>query len=253
MRNHLWASLAWLALGWLPHTAASAPPSTLPVIPVRVLTGTDPSILRDLIYVRAARGAEPVTLQLDLAHRRVLDGGGRVVAGPDAVRPEYLQSVVDKWRYVAALGAIARAHPQELRVGWDEGGSTPQAPLPWIAGTQTIFVVRHLTPARSLVMFGVGPNGHLYLLRTGKIPPDTEFAPARAVPPLGAEHIVAVTAADPQGVHELSVWLGEGNEGGGPGLIDTQGEILKQIASLRDVRVGIVVLYSCTALAECAK
>jgi hypothetical protein len=253
MRNHLWASLAWLALGCLPHTAASGPPSTLPVIPVRVLTGTDPSILQDLVYVRRARGAEPVTLQLDLAHRRVLDGGGRVVAGPDGVRPAYLQSVVDKWRYVIALGAIARAHPQELRAGWEDGGSAPQAPQPWIAGTEAIFVVRHLAPERSLVMFGVGPNGHLYLLHTGKIPPDMEFVSPIAVPPLGAEHIVAVTAADPQGIHELAVWLGEGNEGGGPGLIDTQGEILKQIASLRDVRVGIVTAYSCTALAECAK
>jgi hypothetical protein len=233
---------------------AAPPPVTLPGLTVRLLPGTDPSILQDLEHVRLARGAEPVALQVDLGHQRVLDGAGHVVAGPDAVHSIYLQSVVDKWRYIAALRALARAHPQALHSDWGDDG-TPQAhPRPWISYTEALFVISPLGPARQLLVFGMGPNGHLNLLA-----PEPEDGPdgsklviAEARPPLGAEHIIAVTAADPQGIRALITWFAEGNVGG-PALIDTQGEILKQIAALKDVRVGVVGAYSCRMPAECAK
>jgi hypothetical protein len=249
MSKGLSAGLAWLLLACLPLAATAAPPVLLPVLVVRVLPGTDPSILADLLYVRRAQGPEPVTLQFDLARHRVLDGGGRVVAGPGAARPEDLQSVVDKWRYVAALGALAQAHPQEVR-------SEPAAAAPGSAGAgaadaEENFVVLHVSAQRQLLVFSIGPSGHLYFLpaqprASGPDAGDTQVAPLVSMPPFGAEHIVAVTAADPQGMQQLGVWLREVEEGGGPGLIDTQGELLKQIAALRDVRVGLVASYSCS-------
>jgi hypothetical protein len=253
MSIRLPALLAWLALACVPPALPAAAPVTLPVITVRILPGTDPSILQDLVHVRPARGAEPVTLQLDLAHQHVLDAAGRPVAGPDVARAAYLQSIADKWRYIAALGVLASAHPQELRSDWGVDVRTPQAAArPWVAGTEASFVVPHLGPQRQLLIFGIGPSGHVYLLLDSRGAAEG-LAVARAVPPLGAEHIVAVSAADPQGMHELGLWLAESNEGRGPGLLDTQGEILKQIVALKEVRVGVVTAYSCRSPAECAR
>jgi hypothetical protein len=235
MRNFLRACLlpACLMLACMP-LAAAPPPVTLPVLVVRVLPGTDPQILHDLLFVRPARGTEPVSLQIDLARHRVLDGAGRVVAGRGAARPADLQSVVDKWRYVAAFNALARAHPQEVRS--DASADT--------------FVVLHVTEPRQLLVFSLGPSGHIYLLRTQKLSSDPAAGDAQVAlsssrPPFGAEHIVAVTAADPQGMQQLGRWLREIGEGGGPGLIDTQGELLKQIAALKDMRIGFVASNSC--------
>jgi hypothetical protein len=226
----------------------------LPPIAVRVLPGTDPAILHDLEHVRAAKATEPATLQLDLAHKRILDGAGRVVAGPDTAPTPYLQSIVDKWRYVASLRDLATAHPQELVSDWAE---KPQRdPLPWVAGTWASFWVPHVTPPRQVLVFGIGPIGDLCSLSAKQAPPggveaDTMFVQARAVPPFGTEHIVVVTAADPGHMGELRAWLEES----GPchGLVDTAGELLKQIASLKDVRVGVVASHSCRAAADCGR
>jgi hypothetical protein len=251
MRNGLLAALASLAFACLPQTLLAAPPATLPVITVRALPGTDPSILHDLAHVRPARGAEPAALQLDLAHQRVLNGAGQVVAGPDAVRTPYLQSVVDKWRYVASLGVLARAHPQELHSDLGDDGQTPQGP-----GMSETIVVPHVMPQRQLLLFGIGPSGGIYLLSTRKIDSDevsgdTMMSRTVAVPPFGAEHTVAVSAADPQGMHELGVWLRETTQA--HGTVDTQGEFLKQIAALRDVRIGLLASYTCGSASECTR
>jgi hypothetical protein len=253
MRNHLQASLAWLVLAALAQAAPAAQPVTLPEITVRVLPGTAPSILHDLEHLRPARGAEPVTLQLDLAHQRVLNAAGRIVAGPDATRTAYLQSVVDKWRYVAALAALARAHPQELRSDWGDDGTPQAAPLPWVAGTDATFTIPHVPPQRQLRFFGIGPRGDIYFLRPQKIAldeaGDTMIVRAIAVPPFGAEHLVAVTAMDPAGMRALGTWLAETSDSRGP--IDTQGEILRQIQALKDVRIGLLASYTCRTAPEC--
>lgn len=259
MRNGLPVCLAWWALmAWacLPQSAlAATTPVALPPLTVRVLPGTDPAILHDLEHVRMPKGAEPVALQLDLAHKRILDGAGRVVAGPDTAPTPYLQSIVDKWRYVASLRDLATAHPQELLSDWAERPQG-QPPLPWVGGTSASFWVPHVTPPRQLLVFGIGPIGDLCSLGARAAPPvpgaaDTMVIQARAVPPFGTEHIVVVTAADPQHVGELRAWLEES----GPchGLVDTAGELLKQIAALKDVRVGVVASHSCRAAADCPK
>jgi len=239
-----------------PGSAAAAGP-VVPLRPliVRLLPGTDPSILRDLERVRLAKGAEPVTLQLDMAHKRVLNATGQIVAGPDSVRALYLQSVVDKWRYVASLGVLARAHPQELHSEWAyEAGRPHVAPRPWVAGTDASFLVPHVPPQRQLLVFGIGPSGDIYYLGAGYLesvglPSDTMFTRATAVPPFGAEHIVAVTAADPQGIDELRTWLAENSAS--HGVIDTQGEVLRQIEALKDVRIGLLASYTCLSAPEC--
>lgn len=253
---------AWIAMIGLtlvcqaPGLAASAAPVVaLPALIVRLLPGTDPSILHDLERVRLAKGPEPVTLQLDLAHKRVLDASGQIVAGPDSVRTLYLQSVVDKWRYVASLGALAHAHPQELRSEWGYQAGTPHAaPRPWVAGTKATFLVPHVPPQRQLLLFGIGPSGDIYYLRTGNVesagvPSDTMFTWATAVPPFGAEHIVAVTTTDPQGISELRTWIAENSAA--HGVIDTQGEVLRQIQALKDVRIGLLASYTCQTAPEC--
>jgi hypothetical protein len=247
--------VVWLALAGPPQAWAAAPPA-LPEVPVRVLPGTEPSIIQELEHVRLARGREPVTLQLDLGHQRVLNGAGRIVAGPDATRTVYLQSVVDKWRYVAALAALARAHPQELRSDWGDDGTPQAAPLPWVAGTSATFIIPHVMPPRQLLLFGIGPRGDIYFLRTrtvetGGSAGDTMMTSATAIPPYGAEHLVAVTAADPAGMRALGTWLAETADSRGP--VDTQGEILRQLAALRDVRIGLLASYTCRTAAECAK
>lgn len=223
----------------------------LPPLIVRLLPGTDPAILQDLEHVRQGKGAEPVTLQLDLAHRRVLNATGQIVAGPDSVRTIYLQSVVDKWRYAAALSALARAHPQELHSEWGYEAHTPR---PWVAGTEATFVVPHVPAGRQLLIFGIGPSGDIYYLQadpleSAGVPSDTMATWATAVPPFGAEHIVAVTAADPKGIKELSTYLAENSAG--HGVIDTQGEVLRQIQALKDMRIGLLASYTCRSAPEC--
>lgn len=247
----LLTSLAGLMAGGPAWAAGAAPVVALPALIVRVLPGTDASVLHDLEHVRVAKGAEAPALQLDLAHRRVLNATGQIVAGPDSVRTPYLQSVVDKWRYVASLGAFARAHPQELHSDWGYEGHTPR---PWVGGTDATFWVPHVPPGRQLLVFGIGPSGDIYYLRAGQVespgvPGDTMFTRATAVPPFGAEHIVAVTAADPQGIGELRTWLAENSES--HGVIDTQGEVLRQIEALRDVRIGLLASYTCLSAPEC--
>lgn len=256
MRSGLPPLFAWLALAGLPQALPAAPPASLPTLAVRVLPGTDSAIVRDLEHVRLVKGTEPATLQLDLAHRRVLNGAGRIVAGADAVRPLYLQSVIDKWRYAAFLDALARAHPQEVRSQWGEkAGALQTAPRPWVAGTTATFVVLHVMPSRDLLFFGIGPSGDIYLLNTQVVSSDAEgqtrVATATAIPPFGAEHLVAITARDPRRLHELEAWLAEATEG--RGQVDTQGEVLKQILALKDLWVGLLASYTCRTAAECAQ
>jgi hypothetical protein len=256
MRSRLAGCLVWV-LACLPQALFAAPPPGLPVITVRLLAGTDPSILHDLEYVRPARGAEPVTLQLDLAHKRVLNGAGQLVAGADAFRLTGLQSVVDKWRYVAVLEALARAHPQELLMGASaDAGSARAAPLPQVSGTEQYFFIPHVPPQRQVLLFDIGPAGDVCYLHTHQIGSDEAsgamfMAGANITPPLGAEHIVVVTAADPQRMQALGTWLQETTETRGP--VDTQGEILRQLALLRDVHIGVLPTYSCATAAECSR
>jgi hypothetical protein len=270
MRRHILvspaglAALACLASACLPQAlTAAAARVTLPTIAVRVLAGTDPAVLHDLLHVRAPRNAEPVTLQIDLAHQRVLNGAGRIVAGADSVRPPYLQSVVDKWRYAASLAALAKAHPLELRSDWGEQDRTVgAAPLPWVGGTEATFVVPHVMPERPLLMFGIGPRGDIYFLGqygltrdpaepVDRLPSNGLSATATAIRPFGAEHIVAVTAADPRGMYQLFAWLVENSAS--HGVVDTQGEVLLTIEALKDVRIGLLASYTCSSAPECAR
>jgi hypothetical protein len=250
MRNCLPACLGGLVLACLPQLLSAAAPATLPALAVRLLPGTDPSILEDLEHVRRVSGAQAATLQFDLAHHRVLNATGRVVADAEASRD--LQSVVDKWRYVLALEVLARAHPQEVRSDWNDGG--PEAPpLPWANGTEASFAVLQVPAERQVLVFSMGPSGHLYFLPTSRLAPDMAVAHSWSMRPFGAETIVAITATDPAGITQIATWLKENSssEGRRPGLIDTQGELLKQIASLRDVRIGLMVSYSCASRGEC--
>lgn len=254
MRIGFAASLACLLLAGPPLLAA--PVVNLPPLTVRLLPGTDPGVLRELLHVRPVKGSQPAVLQIDMAHKRVLNGAGRVVAGPDAVRPLYLQSVVDKWRYVACLEILARAHPQAIYSEWGEAsGSTRQAPRAWVGGTDAFFMIPDVSPSRQLLVFGIGPSGDINLLGTrrmsGEGSGDTRIVQAGAIPPFGAEHLVAVTAADPEGMRGLEVWLAETTNG--HGQIDTQGEILKQIMALKEVRIGLLASYSCRTAPECVQ
>jgi hypothetical protein len=252
MRSCLAGCLAW-ALACLPQVLFAAPPPGLPVITVRVLAGTDAAIVHELEYVRPARGAEPVTLQLDLAHKRVLNGAGQVVAGADAVHLTQLQSVVDKWRYAAALEALAQVHPQELRFGSGDDAGPPSA---WMSGSAQYFLIPHVPPQRQVLLFGIAPDGEISYLPPSQVGSyeaagATFMSRATAVPPFGAEHIVAVTAADPQGMRALGAWLLETSDSNG--LVDTQGELLRQLTLLRDMRIGVLSAHSCATAAECAR
>jgi hypothetical protein len=37
------------------------------------------------------------------------------------------------------------------------------------------------------------------------------------------------------------------------GMLDTQGSVLEQIATLRDVRVGLLTLYTCHSAGNCPR
>jgi hypothetical protein len=254
MRRCLLACLAWLILACLPQALPAAAPAamaSLPSITVRTLPGTEPSLMHDLEHVRPPKGGEPVILQIDLANKRVLNGAGRVVAGPDSTRMDYLQSVVDKWRYAAALSALARAHPLEVTSEWGDDGSPQAAPRPWVADTGATFIVPHVPAGQWLLFFGMGPRGDIYYLGADDFGGDGAIISARAVPPYGAETLVAVTSTDAAGIRALGTWLAETARS--RGVIDTQGEVLRQIEALRDLRIGVLASYTCRTAPECVK
>jgi hypothetical protein len=62
---------------------------------------------------------------------------------------------------------------------------------------------------------------------------------------------VAVSAVDPEQMHALIGWLLKAARA--HGMVDTGGAILQQIAALRDVRVGLVTVYTCESASNCAR
>jgi len=237
----------------LPPPALTASPSQvrLPTISVRVLPGTDPSILDDLENVRPVKGAGPATLQFDLAHKRILNASGAVVVEAAGRNVMYLQGTVDTWRYIESLRALASTHPQEMHVVFE---STPHAPELVYASETVTFVVTHVAPGRQLLVFNISPIGTiqtLYVPQADDVRDDTVSIPAVASAPFGADHVIAVSAADPVHMRSLIGWMQEAAEA--RGMIDTRGAILDQITALKDVRVGVIFTYTCLSAAKCAR
>jgi hypothetical protein len=240
----------------LPQASPAAPSQVrLPPISVRVLPGTDPSILDDLENVRPVKGAGPAALQLDLAHKQVLNASGAVVVEAAGSNPMYLQGIVDKWRYIESLTALADAHPQEMHLVFVGPREAPHRPEIVYSSDDVVFVVSHVSPQRQLLVFNISPVGTIQTLyvrdQPDGSPGDTVNIEANASAPFGADHVIAVSAADPVHMRNLIGWMQEAAQA--RGMIDTRGAILDQITGLKDVRVGVVFTYTCLSAAKCAR
>jgi len=250
---------AWLFLSLLllPLLAPAAPgvPS-LPTLTVRVLEGTDASVLDDLVNVRPVKGQGPAMLQFDLAHKRVLNGAGQIVADSDAKNPINLQGTVDKWRYVQPLGALAQAHPQEMHLEFSGPLRQPPSPPAFYKAEAVHFVITNVTPGRQLAVFDLSPIGTLALLYpsedpSGEAPSETMVVEGNVTSPFGVDHVVAVSAADPAGMRALITWLAETARANG--MLDTKGAFLDQVMALHNVRVGMLATFTCLSAANCKR
>lgn len=248
-----WLFLSLLLLPLLAPAAPGVPP--LPTLTVRVLEGTDASVLDDLVNVRPVKGQAPAMLQFDLAHKRVLNGSGQIVADSDAKNPINLQGTVDKWRYVQPLQALAAAHPQEMHLEFSGPLRQPSPPA-FYKGEKVNFVVTNVTPERQLAVFDLSPIGTLTLLYpeedpSGEVPNATMAVEGDVLSPFGVDHVVAVSAADPAGMRALIAWLAETARANG--MLDSKGAFLDQVLGLRNVRVGIVATFTCLSAANCKR
>jgi hypothetical protein len=257
MKSSIPTALAWLLLT-IPLLSQAAPQTavTLPLLPVRVLAGTDPSIVDNLVNVRLVKGQGPAALQLDIAHKRILDSTGQLVVEFVASNPLALQGTVDKWRYVRSLQALSSSHPQDIHV--DPQSLPPEQltpPLPRIYNRGTVtYVVTNVPPQRQVVIFNLDAIGEFQLLHvreSAQDASDTVKIEAVVKPLFGVEHVVAVSAVDPPQMHAFIGWLQETARA--DGMVDTRGAILQQIASLKDVRVGLVTVYTCESAVNCKR
>lgn len=260
MTSSITASRTWLFLALLlpllsQAAAPAAPP--LPTLAVRVLDGTDASVLDDLVNVHPVKGQGPVMLQFDVAHKRILSGAGQVVAETDAKNPIKLQGTVDKWRYVQPLTALAAAHPQPMHIEFEGPLRVPPSPPAFYNREDVGFEVTNLTPGRQLVVFNLSPIGTLQLLYPGErelpneSPSATVLVPATVRSPFGVDHVIAVSAADPAGMRALITRLAETAQA--DGMLDSQGAFLDELMALHDLRVGIVATFSCQSAANCKR
>jgi hypothetical protein len=254
--SRAWPSLALLLL--LPQLSLAAPAAPpLPTLTVRLLPGTDPSVLESLVNVRSVKGPGQPMLQLDLAHKRILNAAGQIVVESDGHNPIHLQGTMDKWRYVQSLGALAASHPQAMHI--DSGSHplrAPPSPPAFYNGEPVSFVVTDLTPGRQLTVFNLSPIGTLQLLYPYEDQPDAEpretvLVPAQVSSPFGVDHVIAVSATDPAGMHALVAWLAETAQA--DGMLDTKGAFLEQVMALRNVRVGMVSTFSCLSASNCKR
>jgi hypothetical protein len=257
MKGSIPAALAWLFLTAPLVPALSAPDKvTLPVLPVRVLSGADTSVIDNLVNVRFVKGQAEAVLQLDIAHQRVLDSNGQLVVEYNASNPLALQGTVDKWRYVRSLQLLASAHPQEIHIDPDSLPPEQRVPSPprIYNGDGVTYVVTQVPAQRQVVVFDLDATGNielLYVREDARYATDTVAISAVIQPLFGVEHIVAVSAIDPQPMHSFIVWLAETARVNG--MIDTRGAILEQLAVLKDLRVGLVTEYTCASAANCRR
>jgi hypothetical protein len=235
---------------------SAAPAVRLPPIAVRVLPGTDASVLGNLVNVIPVKGQAPAVLQLDLAHKRILDGKGQTVVELTTGSPISLQGAVDKWRYAAAFARLAAAHPQELHIDWGHLGARA-GQTPFLYDRENVAVVMtNVTAGRQLLLFAFDATGTLGLLYitgsdAGVVNGSTVAVGIVAMAPFGVDHIVAVSASEPQRLPQLAAWVAESARA--RGMLDTEGSILEQIMALRDVRVGVLSLYTCRSSASCGR
>jgi hypothetical protein len=257
VKSSIPTALAWLLLT-IPHLSAAAADIavTLPVLTVRILPGTDPSVVDNLVNVRLVKGQGPATLQLDFVHKRVLDAAGQLVVEILDRNPLALQGTVDKWRYVRSLQGLAAAHPQEIHVdptSLPAEQLTPPLPRIYNGGTVTYVVTRVPAP-RQVVVFNLDAIGDIQLLyarESSQNATDTVSIGAVVRPLFGVEHMVAVSAVDPEHIRALIGWLTETDRA--EGMVDTRGAILQQIAALKDVRVGLVTVFTCESASNCRR
>lgn len=241
-------TIACLLIGLLAQAAAAEAPPVLPAtIPVRLLPGSDLTDIRDIEHIRLVKGSGPVTLQIDAVHKRVLNAQGRLVAEADPHHPLSLQSTVDKWRYVEAFNVLASTHRQQIQhIAPHDQQGIPVA----YNGEVMYFQVMDVPPERQVVVFDLAPNGSIsYLYHRLDAVGGSDVLDGIAKAPFGADHIVVVTAKDPAGMSSLVRWVQETAQA--DGVLDTQGLIFKQIAQLKDVRVGMVPSYTCKSEATC--
>jgi hypothetical protein len=237
----------------LPQLALAGTAPHLSTLSVRLLPGTDPAVLRDLVNVRPAKADGPATLQLDLAHKRILNAAGQIVVESDGRNPIHLQGTIDKWRYVEVLRVISAAHPLDMHI--DFGGRplrTPPSPPAFYKDDRLNFVVTHLTAGRQLVVFNLSSIGTLDLLDVqGGLPVETVSVPAIVEAPFGVDHVVAISADDPPRMRALIAWIAETARA--QGMLDTQGGFLEQLMALRGLQVGLLVTYSCASATDCRR
>jgi hypothetical protein len=241
----------------LPQLALAGTAPHLPTLTVRLLPGTDSSVLRDLVSVRPAKADGPATLQLDLAHKRILNATGQIVVESDGRNPIHLQGTIDKWRYVEVLKVISAAHPLDMHI--DFGGRplrTPPSPPAFYKDDRLNFVVTHLTAGHQLVVFNLSSIGTLDLLHPpeglpGEKAGETVSVPAIVESPFGVDHVVAISADDSPRMRALIAWIAETARA--QGMLDTQGGFLEQLMALRGLQVGLLVTYSCPSATDCRR
>lgn len=236
--------------------AGAAPPALMPPLPVRLLAGTEVEVLQNLVNVRPVKGDGPVVLQLDLAHKRILDSQGRLVVESNGRNVIALQGTLDKWRYIGALRQLAASHPQEIHIDpLSIAAEQLAAPLPRLySGHSVVYVVTGIPASRQVAVFNLDATGGIQLLYiqegdSGK--GDAVAIDAIVKPPFGVEHMIALSARDPARMHAVIGWLKETDDA--RGMLDTQGALLEQITALKDVRVGMVEVYTCQSAVQCRR
>jgi hypothetical protein len=106
------------------------------------------------------------------------------------------------------------------------------------------------------VVFALSSIGTLELLHVreglpGEETGETVIVPAVVRPPFGVDHVLAVSAEDPPRMHALIAWIAETARV--HGMLDSKGEFLEQLMALHNLRMGLLVSYSCQSAADCKR
>jgi hypothetical protein len=243
-----------------PGAAAAAAAATpdLPAIPVAVGTGTSRSILERLEGVIPADSGKPALLLLDLASRRVVNERGEVVAEPATDDVTTVQHVINKWRHIVALSALADRRSQSIHL--TVGRPEETHGVPWLYKGQRVgIVVTGLTGERQVTLFDLTSTGTvelLYPVPKESHAPDAEgtlYVSADAGSPFGADHVIAVSSEDSRDMRLFTDYLRNQFVHSGSDALTSDGELLQRVARLHGLRVGIQSLYTCVSEERCGK
>jgi hypothetical protein len=230
-------------------SSAAAVDASLPAIAVHLLPGTEPALLEHLAGVKPVDSTALAMLQLDLGHQKILNGAGQIVVEAESSNPVMLQGVINKWRYFDALARLAEARSQAVHLGLQDDRAR------WFYQDAPVTIlISGVPPHHQVAVFDLTSIGTLDFLYPGASSPQelgsdgTLTVVSSVTKPYGADHVVVITADDPQRMKDLVAWLDTGKQS-----VDSQGALLQRISGLHDIRVGVQWLYTCASESECPR